>query len=101
MYIMKDINFEKDNSTMKDEQYIDAEIICDNEDPNDCARIAHEVWDQVINNDNDTNDVGDSIWPQVLNVLQNKIHNGLDEDVALEVREIIWENYIPEWESYL
>lgn len=98
--IMKDINFVKDNSNMTDE-YIDAEIICDNEDPANCARIAHEVWDEVISNDKNTNDVGDSIWSQVLNVLQNRIQNGLEEEIALEVREIIWENYVPEWESYL
>lgn len=97
---MKDINFVKDNSNMTDE-YIDAEIICDNENPDNYARIAHEVWDKVIGDVEGTGDVGDSIWPHVLNQLQEEMHNGLPEDAALEVREIIWENYVPVWESYL
>ena len=96
---MKDINFVKDNGKKTDE-YIDAEIICDNEDPSDYARIAHEIWEKVVANDNDTNDVGDSIWSQVLNVLQDEIQNGLEEEAAIEVREIIWEEYVPAWESY-
>ena len=97
---MSDINKTLDNRYMN-EEYLDAEIICDNKDPANCARIAHEIWDEVISNDKDTNDIGDSIWPQVLNVIQDRIQNGLEEEIALEVREIIWENYVPEFENYI
>ena len=97
---MKNIDQTLDNGRMT-EEYLDAEIIADNEDPNDAARIAHDVWEKVISGDEGNDDVGDSIWPQVLNQLQEEMHNGLDEQVALEVREIIWEDYVPEWESYL
>ena len=94
---MKDINNVLDNEYMTDE-YLDEEIIADNIDPNDAARIAHDVWNAVLDHYVDTGNIGDSIWSAVLTQLNEDVK---DEDVKIEVREILWEEYVPEWENYL
>lgn len=88
---MKNIENILDNNYLKLE-YLDAEVIVDNEDPDDAARLALEVWNDVKDNDIDNNDVGGSLWPQIQAKILEVVR---DPDVQLEVREIIWEEYIP------
>lgn len=89
---MKDINFVKDNSNMTDE-YIDAEIICDNEDKYDLARIAHEINDSI---DVELTDVGASYRPLYFSMLREDYAYLTDEEMH-KVVEIIEENYL--WEE--
>lgn len=86
---MKDINFVKDNSKKTDE-YLDAEIICDNEDPNDLIRIAHEVATCV--EDTELTDVGASYRPLYFSMLRED-YNYLNPEDMHKVVEIIEENY--------
>ena len=88
---MKDINFVKDNEYMTDE-YLDAEIIVDNEDPNDAARIAHEIYEIVDGGYEDNGDVMDNgFWKQIQAQVQADVR---DPDVADEVLKIIQNEYL-------
>ena len=86
-YIMKDINETLDNGYMT-EEYLDAEIIADNDDGHNLARVAHD-----INNDvGELTDVGASYRVAWLDVL-NKEYSYLDTDEMLKVIEILEDNY--------
>lgn len=88
---MKDINFVKDNGKKTDE-YLDAEIIVDNEDPNDAARIAHEIYEIVDGGYEDNGDVMDNgFWKQIQAQVQADVR---DPDVANEVLKIIQNEYL-------
>lgn len=86
---MKQIDFVKDNGNMTDE-YLDAEIICDNEDPNDLARIAHEV--AICVEDIELTDVGASYRPLYFSMLREDYAYLTDSEMH-KVVEIIEENY--------
>ena len=92
---MKDINFVKDNSNMTDE-YIDAEIICDNEDPNNLVRIAHEINDMVERSfiDRPENpDVGATDYIDRCKDTITTEYGYLDQDEVCELIDILLENY--------
>lgn len=89
---MQDINNIKDNEYMDEYEYIDAELASDNLPDDDAHRIALEIWNDVKDNDIDNNDIGGSLWPQILHKILEEVK---DEEIALEVREIIWEEHIP------
>lgn len=84
---MKDINKTLDNGYMT-EEYLDAEIIADNDDGHNLARIAHDINDAV----GELTDVGASYRAAWLDVL-NKEYSYLDTDEILQVVEILEKNY--------
>lgn len=92
---MKDINFVKDNGKKTDE-YIDAEIICDNEDPNDLVRIAHDINEMVEGSfiDRPENlDVGATDYIDRCKDTITTEYEYLDQDEVHELLNIIMENY--------
>ena len=84
---MKDINNVIDNNYLAFE-YMDVEVIVDNDDGHNLARIAHEVNNKVGN----LTDVGASYRAAWLDVL-NKEYYKLDTDEMLEVITILENNY--------
>ena len=90
--IMKDINFVKDNSNKTDE-YIDAEIICDNEDPNDLARIAHDIVGHADDWDTENLDVGSTEYYDLCKFLLIVYYPKLDSEDSGEVLRIIRNEY--------
>lgn len=86
---MKDINNVLDNEYMT-EEYLDAEIIADNEDPNDLTRIAHEI--ATCTEDIELTDVGASYKDLYWSMLHED-YNYLDDDDMYKVVKIIEENY--------
>ena len=87
---MKNIDFVKDNKYMTDE-YIDAESIVDNEDPNNLARIAHEI--ATCTEDIELTDVGESYRSLYWSMLHED-YSYLNDDDMHKVVEIIEENYL-------
>ena len=86
---MKNIEYVLDNGKMTDE-YIDAEIIADNEDPNDLARIAHEI--AKCTEDIELTDVGASYRSLYFSMLRED-YSHLDDEDMHKVVEIIEGNY--------
>jgi len=86
---MQNIDNIKDNEYMTDE-YIDQELIADNDDGHNLARIAHEVHDSI--NVKLTN-VMDSYRPLYFSML-NEDYAYLSEEEMHKVVEIIEENYL-------
>ena len=92
---MKDINFEKDNSNMNDE-YIDAEIIADNDDGHNLVRIAHDINDVIEGSfiDKPENpDVGATDYMDRCKETITAEYEYLDQDEVHELLNIIMENY--------
>lgn len=88
---MKNIENVLDNEYMADE-YLDAEVIVDNEDPTDTARIAHEIYEIVDGGYEDNGDVMDNgFWKQIQAQVQEDVR---DPDVADEVLKIIKNEYL-------
>lgn len=90
---MKDINFVKDNGNKTDE-YLDAEIICDNEDPNDLVRIAHEIADYVDDWDTENLDVGSTEYYDLCKYILVVEYPKLDSEDAGKVLSIIRNEYL-------
>jgi len=87
---MKQIDFVKDNMEKMTDEYIDAESIVDNEDPNDLVRIAHEVATCI--EDIELTDVGASYRPLYFSMLREDYAYLTDSEMH-KVVEIIEENY--------
>lgn len=93
---MKNVEYIKDNTEKRNDEYVDAEIIADNQDEYDYARIAHEVHENVEYSFKiipENPDVGDSDF-------RNRCYNTLTEDYNYlsteemhKVVDIIMENY--------
>ena len=93
---MKNIEYIKDNAEKMTDEYVDSEIIADNEDECNYARIAHEVHEAVeysFNELPENLDVGSTDF-------RDRCFNTLIEDYGYlstaemhQVVEIILENY--------
>lgn len=79
----------KDNEYMTDE-YLDQELIADNDDGHNLARIAHEVHDSI---NVELTNVMDSYRPLYFSML-NEDYAYLSDEEMHEVVEIIEENYL-------
>lgn len=84
---MENIDTIKDNKYMKDE-YIDQEVIADNNDNYDLARIAHKVQNDVP----ELTDIGASYREEYFKIL-NAEYRHLSPKEMHKVVEIIEENY--------
>lgn len=92
---MKDIDFVKDNSNMTDE-YIDQELIADNDDGHNLAHIAHEINSMVEGSfiDRPENlDVGATDYIDRCKDTIITEYEYLDQDEVHELLNIIMENY--------
>ena len=86
---MKDITQTIDNEYMN-EEYLDAEIITDNDDGYDLARIAHEVANSITV---ELTDVGASYRPLYFSMLHEDYAYLTNEEMH-KVVELIEENYL-------
>lgn len=86
---MENIDRIKDNRYMEEnEEYIDQEIIIDNDDGHNLERIAHKVQDDAPN----LSDVGASYREEYFKIL-NAEYRHLSPKEMQKVVEIIEENY--------
>ena len=90
---MKDITNIVDNKYMTDE-YIDAELAVDNEDPNDLARIAHEIADSVDDWDTENLDVGSTEYYDLCKYILVVEYPKLSSEDAGKVLQIIRNEYL-------
>lgn len=94
---MKNIEYIKDNTGKRNDEYIDSEIIADNQDEYNYTEIAHEVHENVeysFKSVPENQDVGDCDF-------RNRCFNTLIEDYNYltseemhKVVDIIMENYL-------
>lgn len=92
---MKDIDFVKDNSNMTDE-YIDQELIVDNDDGHNLAHIAHDINEMVEESfiDRPENpDVGATDYIDRCKDTITTEYEYLDQDEVHELLNILLENY--------
>lgn len=93
---MKNIEYIKDNAAERNDEYLDSEMIADNEDAYDYARIAHEVHEAVeysFNEVPENLDVGSTDFrDRCFNTLIDD-YNYLSTAEMHQVVEIILENY--------
>lgn len=94
---MKNIEYTKDNAEKTTDEYIDSEIIADNQDEYDYARIAHEIHEHVeysFEEVPENPDVGSTDFrDRCFNTL-NEDYSYLDAAEMHQVVEIIMENYL-------
>lgn len=93
---MKNIEYIKDNEEKRNDEYVDSEIIADNEDEYNYARIAHEVHEDVeysFSEIPENPDVGSTDFKDRCFNTLTEDYNYLSADEMHKVVEIIMENY--------
>lgn len=94
MITMQNIDNIKDNEYMSKEEYIDQEIIVDNDDGHNLARIAHEIVSFVEGFTTDNMDVGATDFYDGCKSALTADYPELDNEECGEVLRIIRENYL-------
>lgn len=90
---MKNIDNIKDNEYMTDE-YLDQEIIADNDDGHNLAHIAHEIVSFIEGSETDNMDVGATDFYDGCKSALTADYPQLDGEECGEVLRIIRENYL-------
>ena len=94
---MKNIEYIKDNMEERNDEYIDSEIIADNQDQDDLARIAHEINDCVDPTPTiaDVGNIAAEFRERCYSMIETD-YSYLDQDQVAAVMKIIEENYMEE-----
>lgn len=93
---MKNIEYIRDNEENRTEEYLDSEIIVDNEDKYDFARIAHEI-NEIVEGSfievPENLDIGSTDFRDRCRNTLDEDYDYLDEEDKSKIMKIIMENY--------